>query len=55
MSENGQIEVTPAMIEAGQAEMSEHHYGGDTAYMLECVYRAMAYASRDASATNNSR
>ena len=40
-----EIEVTPAIIEAGKAELREHRYVDDTDYMLEAVYRAMAYVS----------
>lgn len=40
-----QIEVTPEMIEAGMDELSEHAYTGDLKYMIECVFRAMAYVS----------
>lgn len=39
-----EIVVTPQMIEAGLEEMREHHYGEDVRYMVECVFRAMAYA-----------
>ena len=42
-----EIEITPAMIAAGLEELRDHNYAGDTDYMLECVYRAMAYAARD--------
>jgi hypothetical protein len=40
-----EIVVTAAMIEAGLGALREHHYAEDTLYMLECVFRAMAYAS----------
>ncbi len=46
-----EIEVTPEMIEAGRQEMREHHYDTEIGYMLECVYRAMSYASCPASST----
>lgn len=49
------IVVTPAMIEEGLAEMSEHPYNGDTTYMLESVFRAMAYASPLASSMRDSK
>lgn len=49
------VVVTSGMIEAGLEELSDHHYAGDTAYMVESVYRAMAYASFSASATNSSK
>jgi len=45
------IAVTPGMIEAGLQELREHHIGDDLAYVLECVFRAMAYESLPASAT----
>lgn len=48
------IEVTDAMIAAGLDEFREHHYGSDVPYVLESVYRAMAYASLDASAKSAS-
>lgn len=40
------IAVSTAMIAAGLDAFREHHYAGDINYMLECVYRAMAYAAR---------
>ena len=43
-----EIEVTPAMIAAGVEEMMQHHFGSETAYVLECLYRAMAYAALSA-------
>ncbi len=46
-----EIEITPEMIEAGLQEMREHHYDTDVGYMLECVYRAMVYATRQASSS----
>jgi len=39
-----EIEVTQAMIDAGLCELREHHLGDDLGYMVESVYRAMAYA-----------
>jgi hypothetical protein len=33
--------------------MQEHNYGGDLRYMLECVYRAMSYASLEALSTKS--
>jgi len=44
-----EIKVTSEMIEAGLEELREHDYAGDTRYMLECIYRTMAYASASAS------
>jgi hypothetical protein len=49
------IEVTPKMIEAGMAELRDHHFGDDPGYVLECVYRAMDYAKRSASNINVSK
>ena len=43
------IDVTPAMVAAGLDELRQHMYDTDVPYMLESVYRAMAYASLDAS------
>lgn len=40
-----EIKVTPEMVKAGMEELHEHNYGGDLPYMLECVFRAMAYES----------
>lgn len=38
-----EVGVTPEMIAAGIAELRDHSYCGDTAYMVESVYRAMRY------------
>lgn len=38
-----EIEVTPAMIEAGLDELCQHRVGTDWEVILESVYRAMAY------------
>lgn len=46
-----QIEVTPAMVEAGVEEIREHHVGDDLGYVVESVFRAMAYLSPSASFT----
>lgn len=43
------VEITPEMIAAGLEEMREHRLGDDPAYVLESVFRAMAYASPFAS------
>lgn len=40
------IEVTPEMVEAGLDQLREHTIMGDMTYMIEAVYRAMAYAAR---------
>jgi hypothetical protein len=48
------IEVTPQMVEAGLSELREHHFGGDLAYIVECVFRAMVYA-RDSASTTSAR
>lgn len=45
------IEVTPAMIQAGLDQLREHHIGDDLAYVLETVFRAMAYESPSISFT----
>lgn len=50
-----EIEVTPSMLEAGLDELREHSFAGDLPYVLESVYRAMAYASRSASATSSTK
>lgn len=39
-----EIEITPEMVRAGLDEMREHQMMEDMSYVLECVYRAMAYA-----------
>ncbi|EQB06210.1 hypothetical protein [Sphingobium baderi] len=44
----GEVLVTPEMVEAGMEELRDHHYGDDIRYILECVYRAMAYESASA-------
>lgn len=38
------VEVTEVMVDAGMSELVEHSFGEDRRYILECVYRAMAYA-----------
>ena len=48
-----EIEVTAAMISAGLSELREHSFAEDAGYVLECVYRAMGYATR-ASASETS-
>ena len=45
-----EIVVTEEMIEAGLEEFLSHHYGCDPRFMLESIFRAMAYASPAASA-----
>lgn len=50
-----EIEVTPEMIEAGLEELYQHRFGSDLRYVLEVVYRAMAYSSVSASLINSSR
>lgn len=37
------------------AELREYGFADDPRYVLECVYRAMAYASASASVTSESR
>ena len=54
---NGQvcgIVVTEAMVRAGLDEMNEHQYAEELGYVLECVYRAMAYESDSASSIKDS-
>ena len=50
-----EIVVSPAMIEAGLEELRSHHYDGDSRCMLECVFRAMVYASVPASVIISSK
>ncbi len=50
-----QIEVTSEMIAAGLDELRERHFDDGLSYVLESVYRAMAYARPSASATNSIR
>jgi len=42
-----EIVVTPTMVAAGLDEMSRHSYGEEISYVLECVFRAMAYKGND--------
>jgi len=39
----GEIEVTEEMVRAGLDELWQHNFGSDMGYVLESVYRAMAY------------
>ena len=48
-SGNGEIEITDAMTEAGMDELRQHQLPGDWPYVLECIFRAMAYESPSAS------
>jgi hypothetical protein len=50
-----EIEVTPAMIDAGKCELAEHRFLDDVEYVLESVFRAMLYANASASETSDSR
>jgi hypothetical protein len=50
-----EIVVTDDMVDAGLNELREHHHTDDLRYVLECVYRAMAYASLSASTTSDSK
>ena len=43
--EQVEIPVTAEMVDAGLSEIREHHYDTDVRWMLECVFRAMAYAN----------
>lgn len=49
------VEVTPAMVEVGIDELCEERFGGDMAYLVEKIYRAMFYASPRASEIRESR
>ncbi len=49
-----EIEVTNEAIRAGIEEMRQHNLGDDWGYVLECVYRAMAYESVSASSIKDS-
>lgn len=40
-----EIEVTPAMIEAGMSELRQHMLGENLECVIEEVFRAMAYES----------
>lgn len=44
--ETPEIVVTPEMVAAGIEELFEHKITNDWAYVVECVFRAMAYASK---------
>jgi hypothetical protein len=50
-----EIEVSPAMVQAGMEELGEHRLLDDMAYVLECVYRAMAYESASACSITEDR
>lgn len=50
-----QIVVTPEMVSAGLEEMRQHNFGEDLGYILESVFRAMAYESTLASAISTDR
>ena len=52
-SECVEIVVTDKMIRAGLEEISEHKFGADLGYILECVFRAMGYANSEASSSNS--
>lgn len=45
VSQGTGIEVTPEMVEAGLHELYEHNLGEELPYLLEAVFRAMAYRS----------
>lgn len=40
-----EIIVSPEMVDAGLHELQERSYGEDISYVLEAVFRAMAYES----------
>lgn len=48
-----EIVVTEAMIEAGVEEFTQHRMGDDIKYVLESVFRAMAYSSARASSISS--
>jgi hypothetical protein len=50
-----EIVVTPEMVNAGIEELREHTIGEDWNYVLECVFRAMAYENLDASSKTERR
>lgn len=50
-----EIEVTPAMVEAGLGELRDHRFGDDLRLVLEDVYRSMTYAKRSASSSKPDR
>lgn len=50
-----EIVVTQAMIDEGVAEYQQHANGSDVRYVVESVFRAMAYESIAASSTNLSK
>jgi hypothetical protein len=50
-----EIVVTQEMVNEGLDELARHHYCDDIRYILECVFRAMAYASPSASVITRSK
>lgn len=50
-----EIEVTAEMLDAGMAELAEHRLLDDPRYVLECVFRAMAYVRERASSISASK
>lgn len=50
------VEVTEEMLSAGLYELTEHSFGDDLKYVMECVFRAMFYAkNRSASSSKSER
>lgn len=47
------IPVTSAMVDAGLAALFEYSFGEDIRYVLESVYRAMAYESLAVASTKD--
>ena len=43
--DKSEVVVTEAMIEAGLLELYDFNYSEDVRFVIESVYRAMAYAS----------
>ena len=49
---DAEISVSDAMIAAGIDEIQSHKIGADLGYIVECVFRAMAYVKVEASASS---
>ena len=46
-----EIIVTEHMVSAGLNEIRRHQFDADLPYVVECVFRSMAYPSLEASST----
>lgn len=55
LDKSEEIVVTQDMIAAGIEELRQHRLPGDWPYLLECVFRAMAYAKLSASSIKAAR